>query len=72
MVAGIPKTFEIGRIFRNEGMSAEHLQDYTQLESYEAYAGFKTGMRMVQELYRTVAEKHLVWRSLRLENLTLI
>lgn len=57
MVAGIPKTFEIGRIFRNEGMSAEHLQDYTQLESYEAYADYETGMRMVQELYRTVAEK---------------
>lgn len=57
MVAGIPKTFEIGRIFRNEGMSAEHLQDYTQLESYEAYADYEVGMRMVQDLYRTVAEK---------------
>lgn len=32
LVAGFPRTFEIGRIFRNEGMSAEHLQDYTQLE----------------------------------------
>ncbi|GMU74121.1 MAG: lysine--tRNA ligase [Candidatus Campbellbacteria bacterium] len=57
MVAGIPKTFEIGRIFRNEGMSAEHLQDYTQMESYEAYADFETGMQLVQDLYRTVAQE---------------
>ncbi len=55
MVAGIPKTFEIGRIFRNEGMSHEHLQDYTQLEFYEAYADYKIGMVMIIELYRTLA-----------------
>lgn len=57
MVAGIPKTFEIGRIFRNEGMSHEHLQDYTQLEFYEAYADYRYGMEMVQELYRTLAQE---------------
>jgi lysyl-tRNA synthetase class 2 len=34
MVAGFSKVFEIGRIFRNEGMDAEHLQDYTQMEFY--------------------------------------
>lgn len=54
MVAGIPKTFEIGRIFRNEGMSNEHLQDYTQLEFYSAYTSFEDGMKMVQDLYRKV------------------
>ncbi len=57
MVAGVPKTFEIGRIFRNEGMSAEHLQDYTQLEFYEAYEDYRHGMLLVQDLYRTLAEK---------------
>lgn len=57
MVAGIPKTFEIGRIFRNEGMSAEHLQDYTQLEFYEAYSDYKKGMAMITDLYREIAEK---------------
>lgn len=57
MVAGIPKVFEIGRIFRNEGMSAEHLQDYTQLEFYEAYADFESGMRRAQELYTRVAKE---------------
>ncbi len=57
MVAGVPKTFEIGRIFRNEGMSHEHLQDYTQLEFYEAYADYRYGMDLVRELYITLAEK---------------
>ncbi len=56
MVAGLPKTFEIGRIFRNEGMSHEHLQDYTQLEFYQAYSDFREGMKMVIDLYRTVAD----------------
>ena len=57
MVAGIPKTFEIGRIFRNEGMSFEHAQDYTQLEFYEAYSDFEKGKAIVKELYLLLAEK---------------
>jgi lysyl-tRNA synthetase class 2 len=57
MVAGLPKVFEIGRIFRNEGMSAEHLQDYTQMESYEAFADYENGMEMFCEMYRTIADK---------------
>ena len=55
MVAGLPKTFEIGRVFRNEGMSAEHAQDYTQLEFYWAYADYLRGMELVEELYKHVA-----------------
>ncbi|OHA60342.1 MAG: lysine--tRNA ligase [Candidatus Vogelbacteria bacterium RIFOXYD1_FULL_42_15] len=57
MVAGLPKTFEIGRVFRNEGMDAEHLQDYTALEFYSAYSDYREGMELVRELYRFVAEK---------------
>ncbi len=57
MVAGLSKTFEIGRIFRNEGMSAEHAQDYTQIEFYEAFSDYEAGMKMIEELYRFVAEK---------------
>jgi lysyl-tRNA synthetase class 2 len=57
MVAGLPKVFEIGRIFRNEGMSNEHLQDYTQLEFYEAFKDYRQGMDMITELYRTIAQK---------------
>lgn len=57
MVAGFPKTFEIGRQFRNEGMDAEHLQDYTQMELYWAYADYRDGMKLVEELYKYIAEK---------------
>lgn len=57
LVAGFPKVFEIGRIFRNEGQSREHLQDYTQLESYEAYSDYRAGMTFVQELYRHIVKE---------------
>ncbi len=57
MVSGLPKTFEIGRIFRNEGMSSEHLQDYTQIEFYEAFKDYEEGMEMLTDLYRTIADK---------------
>lgn len=56
LVGGYPKVFEIGRIFRNEGQSREHLQDYTQLEFYDAYKDYRDGMTFVQELYRAVAK----------------
>ncbi|HYD93609.1 MAG TPA: lysine--tRNA ligase [Candidatus Paceibacterota bacterium] len=57
MVAGIPATFEIGRIFRNEGMSAEHLQDYTQMEFYQAFSDYEKGMQMIVDLYREIAQR---------------
>ena len=57
MVAGIPKTFEIGRIFRNEGMSPEHLQDYTQCEAYWAYADYKDMYKFLRECYLYVAKE---------------
>ncbi|MCX6789713.1 MAG: lysine--tRNA ligase [Candidatus Gribaldobacteria bacterium] len=57
MVAGFEKTFEIGRQFRNEGMDAEHLQDYTQMEFYWAYADYNQGMELVEEMYKFVAKK---------------
>lgn len=57
MVAGFEKTFEIGRIFRNEGMSFEHLQDYTQMEFYWAYADYNDGMKLVEKLYKHLARE---------------
>ncbi|MBU1016603.1 MAG: lysine--tRNA ligase [Patescibacteria group bacterium] len=57
MVAGFEKTFEIGRQFRNEGISREHLQDYTQMEFYWAYANYEDSMRLVEKLYKEVAHK---------------
>jgi len=57
LVAGYPKVFEIGRIFRNEGIDREHLQDYTQLEWYWAYADFSTMMKFVQKMYQHIIQK---------------
>ncbi len=57
LVAGLPKVFEIGRIFRNEGVSPEHLQDYTQMEFYWAYADYQDGMKLVENLYKHVAQE---------------
>ncbi len=68
MVAGLPKTFEIGRIFRNEGMSAEHAQDYSQIEFYQAFSEYEEGMEMITELYRTVADKVYGTRVFRIKD----
>ncbi|QQG37665.1 MAG: lysine--tRNA ligase [Candidatus Kaiserbacteria bacterium] len=57
LVAGFPKVFEIGRVFRNEGQSREHLQDFTFLESYEAFSDLQKGAEFVQELYRHIAKE---------------
>ena len=56
MAGGFPKTFEIGRVYRNEGTSPEHLQEFTNLEFYWAYADYRDGMKLVQELYQTLAQ----------------
>ena len=68
MVAGLEKTFEIGRQFRNEGMDAEHLQDYTQMEFYWAYADFNQGMRLVEKLYKYVAKKTFGTTKFKIKN----
>jgi lysyl-tRNA synthetase class 2 len=56
MAAGFPKTFEIGRVYRNEGSSPEHVQEFTNLEFYWAYANYENGMELVKKLYRKLAE----------------
>jgi len=54
LVGGFEKVFEIGRIFRNEGIDREHLQDYTQLEFYWAYHDYNDLMKFVESLYKKV------------------
>lgn len=54
IVAGFEKIYEIGRIFRNEGIDKEHLQDYTQLEFYWAYADYRQLMDFLQKFYRKI------------------
>ena len=55
MAAGFPKTFEIGRAYRNEGTSPEHAQEFTNLEFYWAYADYNDGMDLVVKMYRKIA-----------------
>jgi len=57
LVAGYEKVFEIGRIFRNEGISTEHLQDYTQMEFYWAYGDFEGLLKFWQEMYQYVIKE---------------
>lgn len=52
LVGGFDKTFEIGRQFRNEGISREHLQDYSQMEFYWGYANYEDSMALVEEMYK--------------------
>jgi len=57
MAAGFPKTFEIGRIYRNEGSSPEHAQEFTNMEFYWSYADYKDGMKLVIDMYRMIAKE---------------
>ena len=54
IVGGYERVFEIGRIFRNEGISTEHLQDYTQMEFYWAYSEYNELMDTTREMYQEV------------------
>lgn len=57
LVAGFEKVFEIGRIFRNEGIDKEHLQDYTQLEFYWAYRDYNGLMVFLEKMYKETIKK---------------
>jgi lysyl-tRNA synthetase class 2 len=57
MAAGFEKTFEIGRAYRNEGSSPDHLQEFTNMEFYWSYANYRDGMELSKELYRTIAKE---------------
>ncbi len=57
IVGGFEKVYEMGRIFRNEGMDAKHNPEFTTVEIYQAYADYHEVMDFVEELYRHVALK---------------
>jgi lysyl-tRNA synthetase class 2 len=57
LAGGFEKTFEIGRAYRNEGSSPNHLQEFTNLEFYQAFADYEDGMKLVENLYRTIAQE---------------
>jgi lysyl-tRNA synthetase class 2 len=56
LVGGIDRVFEIGRNFRNEGLSRKHNPEFTMLEAYQAYGDYETMMELVQSLVCEVAQ----------------
>ena len=59
IVGGFEKVYEVGRIFRNEGMDATHNPEFTSVETYQAYVDYREVMEMVEQLYEFVAMKAL-------------
>ena len=59
IVGGFDKVYEMGRMFRNEGMSPKHNPEFTNIELYEAYADYEDMMVLTEELIAYVAEKTL-------------
>ena len=59
IVGGYDKVYEIGRIFRNEGMDIRHNPEFTSIELYEAYSDYNDMMNIVEELFSKVSLKVL-------------
>lgn len=59
IVGGFEKVYEIGRVFRNEGMDTRHNPEFTLLELYQAYTDYEGMMDLTEELFRSVAKKVL-------------
>ncbi len=59
IVGGFEKVYEMGRMFRNEGMSPKHNPEFTNIELYQAYVDYEEMMTLTEELFAYVAEKAL-------------
>ena len=57
IVGGFEKVYEVGRIFRNEGMDTSHNPEFTSIEMYQAYADYKGMMELIENMYETLALK---------------
>jgi len=59
VVGGMERVFELGRVFRNEGMSTRHNPEFTMLEAYQAYADWTDMMELTESLVSTLAQEIL-------------
>ena len=59
IIGGLDKVYELGRIFRNEGISTRHNPEFTMLESYEAYADYNDVMDMLEQMVAEVSQQVL-------------
>ena len=57
IVGGMDKVYEVGRIFRNEGMDTKHNPEFTSIELYQAFTDYKGMMDLVEDMYKMLAEK---------------
>lgn len=55
IVGGFPKVYEVGRIFRNEGMDTSHNPEFTSIEMYQVYTDYFGMMDLIEDMYRTIA-----------------
>jgi lysyl-tRNA synthetase class II len=65
LVGGVDKVFEIGRVFRNEGLSRKHNPEFSMLEAYEAYGDYESMMELVESMVKQVAQKVLGTLSIK-------
>jgi lysyl-tRNA synthetase class 2 len=70
VVGGLEKVYEIGRVFRNEGISTRHNPEFTMLEAYQAYADYQTMMGLIEGLVKRAAEEALGATSIEREGQT--
>ncbi|MDF2378926.1 MAG: lysine--tRNA ligase [Candidatus Gracilibacteria bacterium] len=59
LVGGFERTFEIGKVFRNEGMDPSHLQEFTMCEHYAAYWNYEDNMNFTEEMFHYLLDKSL-------------
>ncbi len=72
IVGGIDRVYEVGRIFRNEGMDTKHNPEFTTVELYQAYTDYKGMMDLVEELYIRLAKRvcgstHITYQGVELD-----
>ncbi|MGN1042672.1 MAG: lysine--tRNA ligase, partial [Christensenellales bacterium] len=71
IVGGFDKVYEIGRLFRNEGMDVKHNPEFTTIELYQAYADYNDMMDITEEMYKYCAEKVLGTTTITYQGTTL-
>ncbi len=72
LVGGFEKVYEIGRTFRNEGISTQHNPEFTMMELYEAYGDMETMMDFTEEMFRVVTKKVLGRTTVEIDDETVI
>jgi lysyl-tRNA synthetase class 2 len=71
VVGGLERVYEIGRVFRNEGISTEHNPEFTMIEFYQAYATYETLMDLTEELVVSLCDQVLGTRQVQYGDMTL-